>query len=375
MAADDTPESDPSATEQPPQSLTSDRFTVLHKTLKTALRDDNLEAIHQALRDGADPNHGRFSAAFERARSKEAITVLYRHGARVDKLKTSAPARLLLVGLSGDDLGTSESKLDPLSRITNAQFKEGRARRFGTTNPERMDIPFWRAMVEAHCWAYDAREKFVTEPKDGDETKTPQNYFGNPIWCFDRFGHSLTELPDGTFVQIGGEHEDYYDPDFMIYNDVVVHHPNSTAKSPKFDIYGYPENVFRPTDFHTATYVPEHQAIYIIGNNGYIKEEEKAMIERGETPVYRLDVGTWSVRAVTTQGEGPGFCYRHCAELIGNEIVIRPDPNAYKNADDKYLRVKRQIIKDGETSHVEVGVTEEWTLSLENLTWNQKAGI
>ena len=43
-----------------------------------------------------------------------------------------------------------------------------------------------------------------------------------PVWCFSRFGTSLTELPDGRFVQIGGEHEDFYDPDFCIYNDVTV---------------------------------------------------------------------------------------------------------------------------------------------------------
>jgi hypothetical protein len=37
---------------------------------------------------------------------------------------------------------------------------------------------------------------------------------------------SLTLLPDGRAIQIGGEHEDYYDPDFCIYNDVFVHEPD-----------------------------------------------------------------------------------------------------------------------------------------------------
>jgi hypothetical protein len=33
-----------------------------------------------------------------------------------------------------------------------------------------------------------------------------------------RFGQSLTLLPDCRAVQIGGEHEDWYDADFCIYN-------------------------------------------------------------------------------------------------------------------------------------------------------------
>lgn len=54
------------------------------------------------------------------------------------------------------------------------------------------------------------------------------------IWCNDRFGASLTQLLDGRFIQIGGEHEDHYDPDFCIYNDVIVFDGRGN-----FQIYGY----------------------------------------------------------------------------------------------------------------------------------------
>jgi hypothetical protein len=37
-----------------------------------------------------------------------------------------------------------------------------------------------------------------------------------------RFGQSLTFLPDGRAVQIGGEHVDFYYPVFCIYNDVLT---------------------------------------------------------------------------------------------------------------------------------------------------------
>ena len=76
-----------------------------------------------------------------------------------------------------------------------------------------------------------------------------------------RFGQSLTLLPDGLAVQIGGEHEDYYDPDFCIYNDVFVHERDGSIT-----IYGYPESAFPPTDFRTATLVGD--SIYVIGSLG-----------------------------------------------------------------------------------------------------------
>ena len=59
-----------------------------------------------------------------------------------------------------------------------------------------------------------------------------------------RFGQSLTLLPDGPALQFGGEHEDYYDPDFCIYNDVFVHEGDGSIT-----IYGYPESAFPPRVF------------------------------------------------------------------------------------------------------------------------------
>ena len=78
----------------------------------------------------------------------------------------------------------------------------------------------------------------------------PSSLDAGPVWCAQRFGQTVTLLPDGRAVQIAGEHEDHYDPDFTIYNDVFVHEPDGTIR-----IFGYPEAVFPPTDFHTATLV------------------------------------------------------------------------------------------------------------------------
>ena len=60
-------------------------------------------------------------------------------------------------------------------------------------------------------------------------------------------GQAHVVLPDDRNVYIAGEHEGHYDPDFYIYNDVVI------VDGDCIRILCYPESVFTLTDFHTAT--------------------------------------------------------------------------------------------------------------------------
>jgi hypothetical protein len=85
-------------------------------------------------------------------------------------------------------------------RVGPDDYRRHKSPRFGTTNPERMDFPFWKDMVRSGGNTYPARTKF-----------NDKNPFTEPgaVWCYERFGSSLTPLADGRFVQIGGEHEDY----------------------------------------------------------------------------------------------------------------------------------------------------------------------
>ncbi len=124
--------------------------------------------------------------------------------------------------------------------VTRADFDEWRSPREGSANPTRMDNVVWNWLVKTRISAYQAAEEMQAD--GGREA--------GPTWCFDRFGQSSTLLPDGREVFIGGEHEDYYDPDFHIYNDVIVVEPGGSVS-----IFGYPRDVFPPTDFHTATLV------------------------------------------------------------------------------------------------------------------------
>jgi hypothetical protein len=184
---------------------------------------------------------------------------------------------------------------DPaLLNVSSDEFHHAFTRSFGKTNPQRMKEPFWEGMIRSGITGYGARELF--------HHSSP---FRVPVWCAQRFGQSITFLPDGRIVQIGGEHEDSYDTDFCIYNDVFVHERDGSIA-----IFGYPELTFPPTDSHTATLVGD--SIYVIGSIGYLGTRRY-----GETPVYRLDVRTFRMERLDARGEAPGWIYKHRAVRVG----------------------------------------------------------
>ena len=231
-------------------------------------------------------------------------------------------------------LAVAADRLDDaaiVAEIGEEQFRAQRDRRFGARNPEPMDVPFWRFMVQRGWIAYQARMQFdltyraymndyrtqIAREEAGEvvseELEPPHPGYGPPIWCFSRFGMALVRLSDGRTLFIGGEHEDFYDPDFCIYNDVIAIDPEL-----RVTIYGYPAEVFPPTDFHTATLVGEAD-VYLIGSLGYPEERRP-----GETPVYRLDTATMQISPVATTGTGPGWISRHSAayDLARNAITL-----------------------------------------------------
>ena len=217
--------------------------------------------------------------------------------------------------------------------ITKEIFDQQRRPRFGNANPERMQLAFWEWMIRGDDLppgegqgrlaklGWIMREgilKSVYGPyRARDLFKVPLNRDDGPIWTFERMGRSRTDLPDGRVVCVAGEHEDYYDPDFCIYNDVVVFSPSG-----QIEIYGYPREVFPPTDFHTATL--RGDKIIIIGCMGYQRNRRP-----GHTPVYLLDLSSYRITNIETLGESPGWISRHSAEfdqdqginIRGGEIV------------------------------------------------------
>lgn len=229
--------------------------------------------------------------------------------------------------------------------ITTDEYFAQKDPRFGSANPERMDVPFWRLMVRTGWTAWTARmhfdvacreymqrlkevlppnyqdlQKMSAEQQAALSARLPRYKYGGPVWSFARFGMSETELPDGSRLFVGGEHEDWYDPDFYIYNDVIVVRPSGDV-----EIYGYPRELFRPTDFHSATLVGD--SVYLIGCLGYWGTQPL-----GETPVYRLDLGAFALEAVPTHGDLPGWIQEHQAvydpahhaiRIRGGKVLLR----------------------------------------------------
>ncbi len=127
-------------------------------------------------------------------------------------------------------------------------------------------------------------------------------------------------MPDGRIICVAGEHEDFYDPDFCIYNDVIVLRPASgadvvTFESGEVEIYGYPEGIFPPTDFHTATLVDK--TIFLIGRLGYYGKRQA-----DATPVMTLDTYGYRISTAKTVDAGPGWIYRHHASYNATRHTI-----------------------------------------------------
>ena len=183
-------------------------------------------------------------------------------------------------------------------------FREWRFPRLSRGNPEVMNNPVWEWLVRSELYPQAANDYFP-DPDPG-ETR--------PRWSFGvRMGQTSTPLPDGRVIWIAGEYEDSYDPDFYIYNDVIVRHPDG-----RIDIYGYDRDAFPPTDFHTATLVGDR--IVIIGSLGYPDDRRP-----GTTPVAVLDLATFAMTRIVTSGTPPGWLWGHDAELSvdGTSIVVR----------------------------------------------------
>src|SRR5262245_9796777 len=108
--------------------------------------------------------------------------------------------------------------------ISREVFEQQRRPRFGTANPERMQLEFWEWMIrggeEAPSQDEGVLGKLGQMMRNGilrsrygpwrsrDLFNVPANCKDGPIWTFDRMGPTQTELPDGRLVCIGGEHED-----------------------------------------------------------------------------------------------------------------------------------------------------------------------
>lgn len=259
-----------------------------------AVENNLLDMAQSLLAAGADPNWlpvGAFHPPLACAQTREMAITLLAAGAYIKD--ASVEVRRLLLNLTEDPY---ESQLD----LSESELLSGMPIREGTHNPQEFTLPYRVRMIQTGKTAYWALNQLKA---------TAQSQVQHPVWCANRFGQSLNILPDGRMIQIGGEHEDYYDSDFCIYNDVFVHHPDG-----RIQVFDYPRSVFPPTDFHTATLVGDK--IYIIGRLGY---PASALTTR--VPVFTLDLTTYQIKEIETSGAVQRYVCNHVAQLQDNHII------------------------------------------------------
>ena len=183
-----------------------------------------------------------------------------------------------------------------------------------------------------------------------DLFQVAMNREDGPIWTFERYGATRTELPDGRVICIGGEHEDYYDPDFHIYNDVVVFGPEG-----EIEIYGYPKEVFPPTDFHTATLVGDK--IVVIGCQGNVQDRRL-----GVTPVYLVDTERYSISEMTSSGTTPGWIFGHAAECSVDGVISLRGGQCLelRNGKQRFKRNNEEYVLDTRTRAWKQSTSRNW---------------
>lgn len=276
-----------------------------HTVQKQAI---NWEIFWLLLEAGADPDGVTRSVKLE-----SPLAILLRRGHRdmaIELAKRGAVLDSFDPGLAeyliwGESYSDYHRYIDELSRD---DFFGSCHKFFGSANPDVLTDPYKLAAVKWGGCAFFIREIFSYEIDYDNLFKRGAR---NPVWCWDRFGQSINVLDDLTMILVAGCHEGSGSADFCLYNDVTVIRPDG-----QIEVFGYPPDVFPPTDFHTATRVGDW--IYIIGSVGY----------KGTRPdfvtVYRLSLTDFHIEECQTSGDTPPQMCHHRARLVdGHRIQTR----------------------------------------------------
>ena len=297
--------------------------------LAAAVERKNIALVELLLKYGADPNRQSLD-------NSKLTAVSACDDAEIAKLLLDFGGDPRL--FSDDHLGanlfpysTGAWKL-PAQQISEQNFLKHATPRAGKSNPEAFLPAFWREQMRTNESGFSAAADIVGVDRAHECA---------PIWSFQRYGRSMTWLQDDRLIVVAGEHEDHYDADFYIYNDVTVFSPEGHVEH-----FIYPRSEFPPTDFHSATLCGAR--LILIGALGYPSDRNP-----DDTQVLQLNLDDFSVEKLETKGAKPGWIHSHSAEIDGSIIRISGG---------------KRLAPDG-SRFIKLQDSEEHILDLETLTW------
>ncbi|WP_213067261.1 hypothetical protein, partial [Acinetobacter sp. CFCC 10889] len=105
--------------------------------------------------------------------------------------------------------------------------------------------------------------------------------------------------------------EDYYFPDFDIYNDVTIKYLDGTC-----ELWNYPEEQFPPVYAHSTIYDKNTHKTYITGGLGSGDRQRQNVTE-----IYVLDLETKDIQKIEALGESPPCLHDHNTKIWNHDLI------------------------------------------------------
>lgn len=137
--------------------------------------------------------------------------------------------------------------------------------------------------------------------------------------------------------------KDYYDPDFMIYNDVTIQYFDQDFKF-SYEIWNYPKEQFPPVYSHSTVYDERTNKVYITGGLGSGNRQRK-----GITEIYQFDLESKDIQKIEAVGVSPPCLHNHDTKMWNYDLIemkggyIIKDGIAIKNLYVWYFHLKTEI--------------------------------
>ena len=218
-------------------------------------------------------------------------------------------------------------------RITEWKFSQTDIDALNSVNHEKLitkelnknEVFHW--LIKSNIiWVHELQEYLHNQKFDLKE----------PFWvaAHNRLGSSHVSIFNKYIdvIDIGGntaahdwkwyDYNDYYNPDFKIYNDVCI----KADGLKKIELWSYPEEQFPPVYNHDTVYDKNMNLVYITGGLGLGERQRKNITE-----IYQLNLETKDIEHVDTLGESPPCLHNHHTKMWNYDLIEMRDGNILKN--------------------------------------------